>query len=772
MIDTSGGAQLNEEMVDAFLNAVENGGPDAAAIFARQGNNVTTMDMLYEAWINSLLGSPQTHLVNLSGNSLAAAQGVAERYAAAGYGALERAGQRALGRTPQGGITFDEANAYAAGLANSVFDALRAFGKAAKSGQGNDIYGKLDYNTSAITAQNVNELPIAKSIAGRLGKDELLDANSTLALVVDNLGEYYYRLPGRMLMAEDQFFKTINYRAELSARAAREASVMRQAGASADEIDARRLEVLRDPQVAAPDIHLGSIDHMREQTFTTPPGKTAAPLQKFFNEAKIGDFPAGRIVVPFFNVINNITKYSASRVPGLALVNSRSKTYQDLFSGDAARRQLAMGKWATGGAIMGTTAYMNMNGQVTGRLSDNPKVRAQMEAQGKKPFSVVMQMSDGTSRTVQYNRLDPLGMQIGIAATTAEVMHYASEEDREMLAVAAVAAVLPYMEEKAFFSGAADFMNAMFPQYGDDDSRIEAVSKYAQKVGSTLPGAVLGPLAPGTPLSGFLKREMGDDVSRMANPSKFRVEKDAWGDDILVASGPEYRAWEGMIKKIMSRTPGLSDSLPARKNLWGEDQILENGIMGDGVLSPLYSAKLKYDAEALRKANLPTKAKAGYFYGLRIGQDMTPQQFAEFVNIVGIDGELERLGAPISMPRKQIAARNGSNQVIGLPVDLNDQQYADYLEIMNNISVTNDADPQRRRMNMKQALDWLVKEPEYAKLPDDPDAKGAKGDILRSMQGKYRDAAISLFLSEHKDGQALMRRSIELKLKAQNTGAQ
>ena len=283
----------------------------------------------------------------------------------------------------------------------------------------------------------------------------------------------------------------------------------------------------------------------------------------------------------------------------------------------------------------------------------------------------------GAAFPLRQDRDDPLGMQMGIAASTAEVMHYASEEDREMLAIAAVSAVLPYMEEKSFFSGAADFMNAMFPQYGDDDSRIEAVSKYVQKVGSSLPGAIGGPLAPGTPLSGFIKRELGDDVSRMANPSKFRIEKDAWGDDILVPNGPEYRAWEGMIKKIMSRTPGLSDSLPARKNLWGEDQILENGIMGDGVLSPLYSAKLKYDAEALRKANLPTKAKAGYFYGLRIGQDMTPQQFAEFVNIVGIDGELERLGAPISMPRKQIAARNGSNQVIGLPVDLNDQQYAD-----------------------------------------------------------------------------------------------
>lgn len=774
MIDVSGGAKMNEELVDAYLNAVENGGPDAAAIFSRQANNATSMEMLYEAWINSLLGSPTTHLVNMYGNGLAAAQGVMERYAAAGYATIERGGQRVLGREiAPGGITFEEANSYASGLALSTIDAMRAFGKALKTGKQSDAYGKLDYHGSAITAQNINELPISKSIAGRLGKDELLDANSTLALTIDNLGEYYYRLPGRFLMAEDDFFKTLNYRAELNARATREGTQLQQLGATPEEIEARRLEVLRDPQVAAPDIHLGSIDQMREQTFTAPPGATAQRLQQFLQEAKIGDFPAGRIVVPFFNVINNITKYAAARTPGLALINPRSKTFQDLFSNDPARRQMVMGKWATGGSIMGTAAWLNMNGVCTGRLSDNPKLRAQMEAQGKKPFSCVVTMADGSARAVQYNRLDPVGMTMGIAATTAEVMHYVTdEEEREMIGIAAVSAVLPYMEEKSYFSGMADFMNALMPQYGDDDARVEAMSRYVQGVAASAPGALLGPAAPGTPLSGFVTREIaGDSTRRTTNPDKFRVEKDAWGDDVLVPNGTAYRTWEGIVKKIMSRTPGLSDNLPARKGLWGQDQVMENGVMGDGVLSPLYSSKLSYNVGDLKKANVPDKAKAGYFYGLQIGQDMTLGQFAEFVNIVGIDGELERLGSPINMPRKQIAARNG-NKVVGLPVDLNDQQYADYLEIMNTISVTNDADPERRRMNMKQALDWFVKQPEYATLPEDPDAQGSKGDMLRSFSGKYRDAAINLFFMEHKDGPALMRRSVELRLKAQNTGAQ
>src|SRR5690606_12200374 len=140
--------------------------------------------------------------------------------------------------------------------------------------------------------------------------------------------------------------------AQLSRRAQRpdrtRGDVMRQAGRTPEEIEARKIEIMQDPQVAAPDIHLGAIDQMREQTFTAPAGPTATKLRGFFQEAKIGDFPAGRIVVPFFNVINNITKYAASRTPGLALINKNSKTFQDLFSGDPARRQLVMGKWATG----------------------------------------------------------------------------------------------------------------------------------------------------------------------------------------------------------------------------------------------------------------------------------------------------------------------------------------------------------------------------------------------------------------------------------------
>lgn len=771
MLDQAGGHDVNAKMVDAFLNLARTSN-DASSLarFARNAQEVTTPDLLYEAWINSLLGSPKTHIVNISGNAIAAGQGVVERFGAAAYGAGERTFLRMVGKNPTpGGIDMTEAVAYSRGMAFGVMDALRMAGKALKSGESQDMFSKLSYGDK-ITAQNINQLPISKSISGRLGRDELLKTNSTAALFVDRLGEFYYRLPGRFLMAEDEFFKTLTYRAEVNAQAAREAMSL---NFTPEQAAARRAEIMADPQVAAPSIHLASIDNAREFTFTQPAGEFAGAFQKTLGNAKLGDVPVGRVVIPFFNVINNITKFVGSRLPGVAILNPRSQTYKDLFSGDPAKRQLVMGKWATGGALAGWAAWMNQNGQMTGRLTDNVNLRKQMQNEGKMPYAVRVPMPDGSYKMLQYNRLDPVGMLMGIAATTSEVMNYTDkDDDQQSLVIAATSAILPYLEDKSFFKGAAQFANALFPQYGDDTGRAKALSDYFIGLGASAPGALLGPLAPGTPLSRWGRTEIaGDRTIRASAPNPYKMAKDQWGDDVLIPSDEfAYRTWEGVIKKVMDATPGLSSRLPPSPNLWGEARSTDNGVFSSSPFSPISSSTLKYDVGKLNKTNLPDQVKNGYFNGVQIGRDITLDQFKTFVNVVGIDGELERLGAPVAMPSKQIAAKNGA-QNVGLPVKMNDDQYAKYMKILNALSVPNDADDQRRSMTMREFMDWTVKQPEYAQLPEDGNARMAKGDILNQVVRKYRIAADNIFL-DTEDGKLLRKRSIMLQLKAQNTGAQ
>lgn len=113
-----------------------------------------------------------------------------------------------------------------------------------------------------------------------------------------------------------------------------------------------------------------------------------------------------------------------------------------------------------------------------------------------------------------------------------------------------------------------------------------------------------------------------------------------------------------------------------------------------------------------------------------------------------------------------------NGKVVGLPVELNPDDRIALIKIMNEIRVPNDAHPDRKRMNMKETLDWMIEQPEYAILPDDRDATGAKGDLIRKVYNEYKGAAIELFFANHPKGQAYFRKSVEMKQKAQNTGVQ
>lgn len=439
----------------------------------------------------------------------------------------------------------------------------------------------------------------------------------------------------------------MNYRAELHALAAREAA---DAGLDKSAQLSRINDIMADPQLNAPELHRQALDFAREQTFTTPPGEVAQRLSGFLNNAKIGNFPAGRVVVPFFNVINNITKYVGGRVPGLGLINPNSKTYKDFFSKDPAKRQLVMGKWATGSSLLGFGAWSSMNGVCTGRISDNNKMVSQIEqGQGKKRYACHL---PGTDKMMNYNRLEPAGMLMAIAADTSTALAYVDdEEERQNLVLAATAAVVPYMEDKSFFEGMSRFFEAFNPQYGDDGARSEALGRYFSDLMATAPGAVLGPMAPGTPLSRNAKTNLFmDRAKRVAEANKWTIEKDQYGDDILIANSESFQIWDRAIRKIYGATPGLSKDLPADVNVWGEEIQYEGGL-GPDIVTPIYTNTPKFDIKDLKGHNFPKQIEAGRFRDMRVGTDLTVDQHREFVKVVGIDGELERLNMPLSKPR-------------------------------------------------------------------------------------------------------------------------
>ena len=204
--------------------------PAQIAKFARDQYKPKFLDYIQEFWINALLSSPSTHLVNTLSNLLVAGLTPIEYFGAAAIGKL-RGGDDI--------VTLGEAGARLLGTLHGTIDGLRAAGRAVVSGETVDPLTKL-------------ELRNQESIPGLAGK--------------------IVRLPGTALVAEDAFFKSIGYRQELWGQAFRKAQKEKKGYK-------RAYELMKNPDQISPDAHLDAIDIGRYQTFTNPLG-TAVRLFK------------------------------------------------------------------------------------------------------------------------------------------------------------------------------------------------------------------------------------------------------------------------------------------------------------------------------------------------------------------------------------------------------------------------------------------------------------------------------------------------------------
>jgi hypothetical protein len=64
--ETSGGRDVNKAFMDLMTKALKSGDDALIAGFTRQAAGASTLDMVHEAWIHSILGSPATQIVNAS----------------------------------------------------------------------------------------------------------------------------------------------------------------------------------------------------------------------------------------------------------------------------------------------------------------------------------------------------------------------------------------------------------------------------------------------------------------------------------------------------------------------------------------------------------------------------------------------------------------------------------------------------------------------------------------------------------------------------------
>lgn len=547
-----------EELADA-LSTLDS--PIQVNKLVKGAMRATTKDMFLEAWINGLLSGPQTHMINTLSNSLNSVWQVPERFMAA-----------MIGRVLPGDQVIKETEALqqAYGLVEGFKDGVKAFGRVVKTGVTGDELTKLEsIRYRAITSENVRQLPAIKKLA-----PNALQEGGIAARAVDFMGEII-RLPGRFLTAEDELFKSVGYRMELRAQAFREAKG-----------DPNRMaEILRDPETAAPNIHLAAIDAARYQTFTNPlESKLLGALSQSRN-------PIVKLIVPFVRTPTNILKAAFERTPLAAL---STKVRSDISAGGA-RRDLALAKISMGSMMMSIAAIMAAEGKITGGGPSDPKVHANLRRQGWQPYS--LKIGD---KYVQFGRLEPLGMIFGLAADFAEITGLAGDEltpEAENLASAISMVIARNVTSKTWLKGVSEAVQAM-----DDPDRYG--NKYIQNYARSLVPSVLA------------QAERSID--------------------------PEMEAVYGISDSIKSRIPVYSADLLPRRDLWGDPMTTQIGTgkrswseIAYSTLSPIYVSEEKnspIDKELSRmKIGISKSSMKQSIIG--VPMELPPKLFDEFIQL-------------------------------------------------------------------------------------------------------------------------------------------
>lgn len=294
----------------------------------------------------------------------------------------------------------------------------------------------------------------------------------------------------RLMGAQDEFWKQINYRSMLYAQALRDGREARLAGSAlADYVDeyvtrgftkeGRSVRAGVRPEDM--DIRNNAADRAlrsaRRNTFTEHPGAILGKL-----ETGLRSIPFGRLVIPFYRTPISIVKYAARRsgLSGSLLADITGN------SGKSAQEQ-AIGQVVLGMSLYGSATLMALNGLITGAGPADPNVRRALTEAGWQPYSVKI-----GGRYYAYNRADPFGLFFSTTADTVDVINeeYAERpDDPAELGGLIIVNLAQTLRDKSFFQGIDTIFSAI--ENADQDVEIEHVTKLlGNYTGALVPAAV------------------------------------------------------------------------------------------------------------------------------------------------------------------------------------------------------------------------------------------------------------------------------------------
>ena len=489
-------------------------------------------DAMYEAWINLLLSSPITHFKNTVGAALTTFANIPETYVAAGIGAARR------GMGGAGGTTFTQGNAQIFGIVMAMTDAFAGAGRAFRTGErvvaGTKIEGfKGSRPGKAFSSEGMQE--------------------GGLATAVDILGNIMTlgRIPTRLLEAEDTFFKVIATRMSLYENAL---STGKAQGLEGDALASHIANFLYDPPATAIETSEAFAKYATLQTDLDAVGKSFSNMKKV---------PGLRYFVPFLKTPYNAFKYVfRDRTPlGLMSAEIRSQISRGFQPGatqlDKQVAEMAIARMSLGSGAALVMGGLAAQGHISGAGPADPGMQANLRAQGWRPYSIRVPGSVTDERPlgewVSYMAFEPFTTTLMIGADASELMMDGTLDEATYQEIAGhVAAVFAHqLTDKTFMSG---FSNLV--------STLQDPTRYA---GSTL-----------------------DNFIRSGVPRVVAQVKKSGVPGVLEGD-PVVRNARTALDQIKSQIPGFSETLPPRRNHFGQVRVLD-GSRGPDLLSPFYSS--------------------------------------------------------------------------------------------------------------------------------------------------------------------------------------
>lgn len=530
LIDALGGLKANREFARKLGQIAD---PRLVNRVTERGALARTHDALFEGWVNGILSGLGTHVVNIVGNSMVGLFSVAEKGIAAVYGSL-RHGDDAI----RAADTVESLRGMLEGAKDALF--INAAGRgelheAARLYATGDIHGaerivaeshnlggawkagatltpQLDKPMAASMERLVERGPAISSGAFNLRED------SFLGHIADYAGSAI-RTPSRMLVTSDEFFKTALYRGEIRAQAARMA---RMEGLEGAEYVARVASLLDNP---TPELSKMALDAARRGTFTTPLGEIGAHITAIADKV-----PGLRFIIPFIRTPVNIIKYVGERTPGLNLMSSQVRA--DIAAGGA-RRDMVLARMTMGGTLFALAGLLKSQGLITG---GGDKQRSAERLAGQQQYSLKV-----GNEYFSFNRLDPVGMFLGLTADLMDLSGQVSDSEMDDLAAAALLAVQRNLVSRSYVKGMMDLLLAA----GNPEI-------YGEK---------------------FVQRFAGSWV-----PS--------WMAQFARQGDPAIKEVWSITDAVKSRIPGWSKEVPPHVNLIGEDVTFGDGL-GPDIASPV-----------------------------------------------------------------------------------------------------------------------------------------------------------------------------------------